>query len=242
LLKNLKIKMQNDFTIQDVRNYWNKSAYKYDPANKDVITIHNQRYTESLKHINLKNGDKVLNIWSRTGNAVPFLKNLANIDLYNLEVSQQMIAIAKKKFPQARFDITDLDTLNFSDNFFDVILCLETLEHTPDPEKLLKEFYRVLKPNHFMVLSLPPKTAELPLKIHDLFFSGHGEGPHKFLASKTVKKLLAHAGFKLTLHKGTLLIPLGPKFLQNLGEKIIQKFQNTFIRELGIRQFYVCKK
>jgi 2-polyprenyl-3-methyl-5-hydroxy-6-metoxy-1,4-benzoquinol methylase len=119
---------------------------------------------------------------------------------------------------------------------------LETLEHTPNPSQLLKEFYRVLKSEGTLVMSLPPATAELAEKISRWIFNNHGEGPHKFLASKTVKNLLVGAGFRLILHKGTLLVPLGPLWLMNFGEKIINKFPNTFISELGIRQFYVAQK
>jgi hypothetical protein len=48
--------------------------------------------------------------------------------------------------------------------------------------------------------------------------------------------------WKLNLHKGTVLIPVGPLKLQNFGEKILNTFQGTWIAELGIRQFYVCEK
>jgi hypothetical protein len=57
-----------------------------------------------------------------------------------------------------------------------------------------------------------------------------------------VKKLLKQAGFTLIFHKGSLLIPVGPGFLRRFGEKIINVFQNTFVSEFGIRQFYISKK
>ena len=91
-------------------------------------------------------------------------------------------------------------------------------------------------------MSLPPATAEVPHKIYSLFVDDHGEGPHRFLPSKTVKGLLKEAGFNLVLHKGTLLIPVGPVFLQRFGERTINIFQNTFLSEFGIRQFYIASK
>ena len=100
----------------------------------------------------------------------------------------------------------------------------------------------MLKSDGKLVLSLPPATAEIPLKIYELFFKNHGEGPHQFLPSKLVKKMLSRSGFKLILHQGTLLVPAGPNGLQRLGEKIIERFQQTPLKEFGIRQFYVCKK
>jgi len=54
--------------------------------------------------------------------------------------------------------------------------------------------------------------------------------------------MMEKTGWELTLHKGTVLFPVGPAWFQNFGEKILNTFRKTFISELGIRQFYVCKK
>ena len=162
--------------------------------------------------------------------------------LVNLEVAPNFIVKSKKFFPSEDFSPTDLENINFPNEYFDRILSLETLEHTPKPTTFLKELNRVLKPGGKLVMSLPPKTAEPLLRIYELFFKNHGEGPHQFLSSKTVKSLLQEAEFNLLLHKGTLLVPVGPKFIKKFGEMIIDRFQNTFISELGIRQFYICQK
>lgn len=235
--------MQNNFTISQIADFWDKVADIYDNINQRIGPVHYQRFTEAIKYLNLKQKDKLLNIWSRTGQAVPYLiKNFPGIEIYNLEVSPEMIKIAQKKFTDQRFFKTDLINLDFADNFFESILSLETLEHAPDPEKFLSELFRILKPGGILVMSLPPKTAELPLRIYDFLFVNHGEGPHRFLSSKEVKKSLKQAGFELILHKGTLLIPVGPAWLQKFGENIINLFQKTPLRELGIRQFYISRK
>lgn len=235
--------MENNFNIEEVASFWNKIGENYDKKNEKFKEVHQQRYVETMKYLDLKPEQKILNLWSRTGGAIKFLRNKEpHIEITNMDVSEKFLEISKQKFPQEKFMKTDLEYLSFEDNYFHHILSLETLEHTPQPEKLLKEFYRALKPNGTLVLSLPPKTAEFAERISFLFFGNHGEGPHKFLPSKTVKKLLSETGFNLILHKGTLLIPFGPPWLKKFGEKIIEKLQNTPIRELGIRQFYVCKK
>lgn len=235
--------MQNRFTIKEVRKFWNKVAEIYEPSHTKIKDTHFQRFSEAIKYLDLKPGMKILNIWSRTGEAIPYIREKCpDVTLYNLEVSPKFIEIAKEKFLNENFKETNLEHLPFSKNYFDYIISLETLEHTPKPFLFLQELYRTLKPKGILVMSCPPATAELPLKVYEFFFANHAEGPHKFLSSKKVKNLLKMAGFKINLHKGTLLIPLGPKFLKRIGEKIIDKLQNTPIRELGIRQFYICKK
>lgn len=234
---------KNNFSIEEVVRFWNRVGKDYDRKNIRFKKAHFQRYTESIKYLDLKPGERILNIWSRTGEAVEFLRGKEPaLEITNLEVSEGLMEVARRKFPREKFLKTDLENLDFEDNYFHHILSLETLEHTPRPLKLLQEFYRVLKPGGTLVLSLPPQTAEFGERFSLVFLGNHGEGPHKFISSKIVKEMLKEVSFKLILHRGTLLIPLGPAWLIKFGEKIIEKFQNTFISELGIRQFYICKK
>jgi SAM-dependent methyltransferase len=46
-------------------------------------------------------------------------------------------------------------TLPFSDNHFDGVLCTQVLEHVPDPNILLLEIARVLKPRGSLIISVP---------------------------------------------------------------------------------------
>lgn len=234
---------RNKFTIEEVRAFWDSVAGIYERENNKVYETHHQRFIEAVKYFDLKNNDRVLNIWSRTGSAAPFLKNKnKNIELHNLEVSPQMLKKAEDKFPEEEFGLTDLLKINFPDNYFDYVLSLETLEHCPEPSAFLRELNRLLKPGGKLVLSTPPASCEPIYFVYNFFGFGHGEGPHKFLSSKKVKQLFLESNFKILEHRGTLLVPVGPKFIKTIGEKIIQKFQHTFISELGIRQFYVCIK
>lgn len=236
--------MQNKFTIEQVKKHWDLVANKYEKSHeKSIKETHFQRFEKAIEYFSPKPEMKILNIWSRTGEAIPYIKKTCpDAILYNLEVSGKFINIAKNNFPAEKFQQTDLTNLLFKNNYFDYILSLETLEHAPNPLKLLEEFYRTLKPNGILIMSCPPQTAELPSKLYQIFFYDHGEGPHKFLSTKNVKKLIQTSKLKLLEHRGTLLIPIGPKFFKNFGEKIIIKFQKTFIKEFGIRQFYICKK
>jgi ubiquinone/menaquinone biosynthesis C-methylase UbiE len=49
----------------------------------------------------------------------------------------------------------DGENIPFDDESFDNILCTEVIEHIPNPEKIIAEMHRVLKPNGFCIITLP---------------------------------------------------------------------------------------
>lgn len=235
--------MKNNFTIGEVRKFWDGVSNEYDEINGRIEKTHRQRFEEASKYLKILPRQKILNVWSRTGEAIPYIRKLCpDAEIFNLEASPEFIKKAREKFPKENFKETNLDKFPFENNSFDCVMSLETLEHAPEPSLFLEECHRVLKPGGLLIMSLPPKTAELPLRLYELFFKNHGEGPHNFLSSKAVKKMIKDAGMDLIIHKGTLLVPVGPVWLKNLGEKIIEKCQKTPLSELGIRQFYISKK
>ena len=72
--------------------------------------------------------------------------------------------------------------INEKDETFDAILCTEVLEHIPYPEKTLKEFSRLLKPNGILILTVPSNC----LRHMDPFYfsSGYSDRYIKFFLEK----------------------------------------------------------
>ncbi len=232
------------WTDRDVEAHWDSVADVYVMENNRVKHAHDQRFLETTRHLELRAGMKVLNITSRDAEADTYIRAAAkNLTVVNAEISAKLMEVAIRLRPGIRqVKLTSYSELPFDDNSFDRIVSLETLEHAADPAAFLRELNRVAKPGARMVLSCPPSTSEIPYRIFTFLFGGHGEGPHRFPPSRRVKALLANTGWHLILHKGTLLIPVGPPRLQDVGERIIERLQHTWISELGIRQFYVCEK
>ena len=68
--------MMNDFEQEDVRQFWNNVANKYEQTNATVKMIHNQRFEQATSYLLDYEPKKILNVWSRTGEALPFLENV----------------------------------------------------------------------------------------------------------------------------------------------------------------------
>ncbi|HRW04967.1 MAG TPA: class I SAM-dependent methyltransferase [Caldilineaceae bacterium] len=92
-----------------------------------------------------------------------------------------------KPYDVAALDIVcDLHDLAVSDATYDVVICSQVLEHLPDPEHVLRELHRVLKPNGRLWLSTP------------LFFEEH-EVPHDYYRYTRygLRYLLEKSGFQI---------------------------------------------
>ncbi len=233
----------NTFTSSQVRQFWDSVADIYDQANDNVRDAHDQRYRESFKYFPTPPPPCILNIWSRTGEAVEFLKeHNVHSNLINLEVSFAMIERARRHGRVSDYVQTDLVSLPIKSASIDLVWSLETLEHCPSPKSFLAEINRTLKVGGFLILSCPPAFAEIILRLYELVAFNHGEGPHRFLPSRTVKRLFAECGFELLDHRGTLFIPFKNRVLKKLDKLVEGPLNKVGLSDLGIRQFFCAKK
>ena len=235
---------RNHWKDSDVEAHWDRVAGIYVAENNKVKAAHDQRFRESMLHLALKPDHKVLNISSRDAEAGDYIaKTESSCLVTHDEISSGLMAEAAKIRPAIhQVKIETYSKLPFGDAYFDRVLSLETLEHAADPFAFLQELHRVSTLDARLVLSCPPATSEVPYQLYTAFFGGHGEGPHRFPSSKEVKAMFQKSRWKLLLHKGTVLFPVGPPAFQQLGERLINAFQGSLLAELGIRQFYVCEK
>lgn len=135
-----------------IKNLFNNLANKYDFFNK-VISLGMQTKVkkDSLKLLNVHNGDKVLDICTGTGDLIYFLNKLnPNLDLTGIDFSENMLEIARKKQKKSqnniRFFIADGRELPFEDNTFDIVTIGFGLRNIENYERVISEIHRVLKP------------------------------------------------------------------------------------------------
>ncbi|HEX5712640.1 MAG TPA: class I SAM-dependent methyltransferase, partial [Solirubrobacterales bacterium] len=83
---------------------------------------------------------------------------VVGVDL-DAEVVAKVSAAAK---PNTRFEVADMRKLPFGDDEFDLVVSFETIEHVEDPETVLDELARVLKPGGLLVVSTPNRDVYTP--------------------------------------------------------------------------------
>jgi SAM-dependent methyltransferase len=233
------------FSSAQVEAFWSAVAeHAYEDAHETLDATHVQRFRISVPRLALPPRGRLLNLWSRQGEAVPFLRErFPDAAMVHAEISRVMLRQARERFPAETFVACDLQAVPCPDASFDAVLSLEMLEHSPSPQRILREIARVLKPGGQLVLTCPSALSEAHLWVADRFLGNHGEGPHRFPSTRCVKRMLRRAGLRLVRHRATLFVPfeLGAAvgWLNALCEKLFQWFPAT---ELGIRQLYEARK
>ena len=98
---------------------------------------------------------KVLDVACGTGDMVVELlrtRHAASLQVTGVDLSEEMLAIAKRKAPQAEYRLADAEHLPFGDASFDAVTCAFGVRNFVHLEAGLKEMLRVLKPGGCMVV------------------------------------------------------------------------------------------
>jgi SAM-dependent methyltransferase len=89
------------------------------------------------------------------------------------------------------------EELPFKDECFDVIICLNTLDHTQDPQKVLIEIKRCLKKGGTLLFSL--ETYQIFNTLRKMLHTVDAPHPHHF-SDAEFRKLCEELGFDMELH------------------------------------------
>ncbi|MGY0288298.1 MAG: class I SAM-dependent methyltransferase [Candidatus Methanodesulfokora washburnensis] len=95
--------------------------------------------------IKLVHGRRVLDAGCGPGRNSKYFLDVGS-DVFSVDISIEMLRIARKMIPDAELVQCDITSLPFKNNAFDCILLVATLHHVPSkPERLktLKEIFRV---------------------------------------------------------------------------------------------------
>jgi len=81
-------------------------------------------------------------------------------ELSGLDFSNAAITRARTVVPAASFTVADAYRMPFPDHAFDLVTCVETLEHLKKPRVALDEMARICKPGGHLVITVPDATMD----------------------------------------------------------------------------------
>ncbi len=124
-----------------------------------------------------------------------FLSNAARhgYTTKGIEISQNAAAYAGREFG-LDVEAKAFEELQFPDNYFDVVTLWQFLEHVPYPLIVLKEVYRILKPEGLLATSTPDIESVLARIFRKKWWNLRRLHINQF-TSKTLADMLKRAGF-----------------------------------------------
>ena len=98
----------------------------------------------------IPSNSKLLDIGCGSSPIIGRYKNAIGID-----VNEEKLRFLKEQYPNIETRTMSAETLDFPDEYFDYVICIELLEHLEDAEKAITEIARVLKRGGKVVLATP---------------------------------------------------------------------------------------
>lgn len=125
--------------------------------NKDTEIEHLCRYKYAKQFVQ---GKRVLDAACGSGYGSKMLAESAE-SVIGMDISEEAIQYAQNNYaaPNVDFIVGSVEKLPFEDNFFDIIISFETIEHVNEQiqNSFLREIKRVLKDDGILIMSTPDK-------------------------------------------------------------------------------------
>jgi len=133
------------------RRVWDKSAPSYD---KQIALFEKIWFGGGREWVCSRATGDVLEVAIGTGRNLPFYPE--GVRITGLELSPVMLDLARRRATELGIDAElvegDAETLPFSDNRFDTVVCALSLCSIPNSTKAIAEMARVLKPGGRLLL------------------------------------------------------------------------------------------
>ncbi len=147
--------------------------YMYNSRNPIVRYFHNEKIRQIIRLIGNTSKKKVLDVGCGDG----FLLEKLGGKLFGVDVSSFRVKNAIKRLGSRAIILkANAKRLPFKDNFFDVVICSQVLEHIPNPQLVAREILRVTRKGGVIIITVPNETVmrfgrlcmlKFPVKIPD---------------------------------------------------------------------------
>lgn len=189
--------------------------YHYRQVNRNSLTEYNaavdarfRTLVENVGKVVRARGEarlKLLDVGSGDGVALWLLrKKFPDLELYGIDPVPAALETARERVPEATFEEASAERLPFPDDFFDIIISSDVIEHVENPDTMLDEVSRVAKERADIIIGTPVRHSKTPLDHNHI---------QEFFAEDYVEMMKRHfrdVEFHETHHLGYFLLYNAP--------------------------------
>ncbi|NTW70288.1 MAG: bifunctional demethylmenaquinone methyltransferase/2-methoxy-6-polyprenyl-1,4-benzoquinol methylase UbiE [Chlorobiaceae bacterium] len=114
---------------------------------------------------------RILDVATGTGDLAASMAKIAGAKVTALDLSPEMLVLARKKYPEITFLEGYAEKLPFNNSSFDIVSAGFGVRNFEDLEKGMQEFHRVLKPGgHTLIIEPMIPRNEVMKKLYLIYF------------------------------------------------------------------------
>ncbi len=195
-----------------------RSKKTYDQMAAGYDTSPEGNYTrphkaELIKRVIFRDGDSVLDVACGNGSLLGELSKKASIHAFGVDLSENMVAVARERHPDCTFAVQPCVPLCFENESMHIITVSCAFHHFEDPRGFAGECMRVLKKNGMVYMAEPFFTPVIRWLANTVVFPFSKSGDVKVYSPRELSSFFEAAGFSdvETYTKGSVLFLSGRK-------------------------------
>lgn len=172
---------------------YNEMAWEYDSAPEGRYTRAHKE--EIIKKAVLRDGDNILDVACGNGSLLGALSQKARVNAFGIDISENMIASARERYPAFTFAVSPCTPLGFENESMDVITVSCAFHHFETPQTFAEECMRVLKKNGKVFIAEPFFSPMVRWIANTVVFPFTKTGDVKVYSQKELQIFFESAGF-----------------------------------------------
>ena len=172
---------------------YNEMAWEYDSAPEGRYTRAHKE--EIIKKAVLRDGDNILDVACGNGSLLGALSQKARVNAFGIDISENMIASARERYPACTFAVSPCSPLGFENESMDVITVSCAFHHFETPQIFAKECMRVLKKTGKVFIAEPFFSPMVRWIANTVVFPFTKTGDVKVYSQKELQIFFESAGF-----------------------------------------------
>jgi len=194
-----------------VKDYFDKNAknwqsiYSIKDLSSFLVQQRKDYVLDYVDSLNLKRGARILDAGCGAGlTSLELLKK--GFVVVGIDGSKNMVDLARKNCAKVglqgrtTFQVGDVEELSFEDDSFEAVIAMGLIEYLKWDRWALQEIYRVLKPDGFLIVTVPNKIR-LSYLLDPIYFFSLVKQAGKSVLKKVLEKIIIRTFGYRTLRK-----------------------------------------